>query len=453
MKRDLPNDDLNDYLNNAFEHYSEDPSDAVWVGISDELDNRKKKKGFIWWPYTLGVLLLGSLFFYQFQTQNLKKDLLKTQALLNKTNAELNQLKQDQAASLFSTPVSETIPTENSVAPQVPSDRPDLKTAVPAPTYLFEPQVTEPVAAHSTQPGIIDPIASLTFELSTALKRPEYTAMLMPVLPNQKSGRAAFSLGLQTLVLSQEAALRQPHGPAVLPGKFPGLLNDNRSSGQAVLVGLHAGYALNEHWSLHSGLLYQQKNLSVVHSPKFKFMDRIPHVGPGQNPDQHEFEYTLYTTEGQVEVNFRADQTDSHAEIPDEEDINLEIALNNKLQYLSVPLTLGYEAGTDKWKFQVWGGLRVNIPLAHHIEVVNTQIQNDQFLPAAQQINFTPSADAKKIRPEFITGIGVSYALAENWNIQVQPTLALTPTHRLGKSPIKSSERGIGINLGINYEF
>ena len=517
MEENLHKDNLEEFLKNSFEGYSESPPDDVWNRISEGLPTASPPMKVVsfrrWWLVAAAAVIAGIFLFQHFyftrQIKTLNSELIKTNTELRQPEKQSVSPQNKVADTIQSQTQTETLPeTDPSefVKAENKTGQKNEQTNTPkAPARVIAPQKTRPplppdplapentknaqtpdskaVATTGTQENLTQANEEST-RTETPNTEKELTKTATPnagvilsfldlkdvsvqsnqvqVLPNTglrapntTSVRGhSLSIGAHTLPMVSREKIN-----SLRPG-FPPMekvFDDKKeTNGQTFMAGLAIETQVADNFSFGSGLDYRKSSFNSSHQPVFKFKDRRPpHGNPHGGPKdfEHDFQYTLNTSAGAVTVEVRAESTDTSMQIPDDEEIGLKIGTRQSFEYLTLPLYARYTLGKGKLRFSLKGGFLVNFLLNKNFEIAEITSLNPHFQFRKNEQPKGRQPNLKGASFDYLASVGLDYALTNSLNFRLEPTLVGSLTSIHNNRHISSSQLSAGVNVGVMYNF
>lgn len=448
MEKNLPDDNLEKFLQKAFERFEEDPSPGLWDKIEAELPVAAPV--FLWSAFrkvAVGVaasLLLGLLVFQHFSHQ---KELNRLAEELACTRANLQGLQEQ----LAHTPCPAPLPTESIAAENVVSSPGTALVQVPAvvATGIPVPPEEEVVVFHISSALDALPLPmKLEWEVNPSLSA-RVPAPRISLAPEKKQWTMGLNSGIARTFFSEKS---QPdpgpghHEPVRAPGK------ETVELSQQVMAGIFLNRDLGKRWSVETGLQYRRFSFQYTHQPDLKFGERRTQGNPGPNP-RHEFGYYLNAPSGTIYVSLSAGQADPAETISNQEDLQVEITTKERIEVVTIPLLLGYQIGNGRLSGQLKAGLLTNIGLSHAFDVSGISFQNQKFKPHPGGGAQVEPSRLNPVSFDYFLGAGLAFDIAPAWRIGLMPSLsgALTSkTDALFHDPVDFSA---GVTASVGYRF
>jgi hypothetical protein len=124
------------------------------------------------------------------------------------------------------------------------------------------------------------------------------------------------------------------------------------------------------------------------------------------------------------------------------------ITINNQFQFLNIPLQIGYLFGKDKWRYGLSAGISANVLLN------STFAGGSDASVAALSMGASDEGFYKPLFLSSMASVSLQYLLSETLRVSLQPTYqqAIESVAK-ENSPLQSSPRIWGLNMGISYNF
>lgn len=196
---------------------------------------------------------------------------------------------------------------------------------------------------------------------------------------------------------------------------------DNQSS-LSFSYGFDLGLTLGEHWSIESGLDYQ--NFQTITETRYTVVD----LQSGRR-------YPLLATNAQASQATFANTTSTNS--PSEVD--------NQFQFISVPLRVGYNVHFSKITLSVSPGIAANLFLGN-------RISSDEYSPTSLESDSDSPFDSRYVSG-LISG-GIFYRLLENYSLSFTPSYQFALSNLAKSSADFSSQpQFFGLKFGFRYNF
>ncbi|MGB3589608.1 MAG: outer membrane beta-barrel protein, partial [Tunicatimonas sp.] len=186
--------------------------------------------------------------------------------------------------------------------------------------------------------------------------------------------------------------------------------------------GLNFGLELGEHWSIESGLDFQ--NFQTTTETRYTVVD----LQSGKR-------YPLVATNAQANAASYSNTTP----------IGDPSGVDNQFQFVSIPLMIGYNVHFARFTVLVSPGVATNLFLGN-------RISSDQYASS------TISRDGNSpFNTQYFSGIisgGVFYQLLRNYSLSFTPSYQFALTNLASNSATFSSQpQSLGLRLGFRYNF
>jgi len=489
MKKRIPKDGLEKFLQDSFEGHVDSPSYNLWDRIEDQLPEEEKDRPMIFWRWGIATLvasLLGVVLFQQFyftkQLGHLNEKIIivesksKTSATLALPNPIISQAIEEEvkpnsalSQNQISNKVKETIPTrysENVLIPETENKKHRIANNLPLSSddvkvllhdngtfnesvKIIRKSNEDALLPVNVSPNNISnlgkiaklPLAKLITETST----PSFN----PIIDLGINKPSKFSIGLAIAPIYQLHKIElQPPFPISIDNSH---LFKRRIESYGVHKGVNFGYQLNKRWSLDSGIAYQKLQSNFTHKPRLKFKDHLQNTNP---PDgSYDFEYTVITSSGLVGLQLRVDQTDPNSNLNPDENVPLSLETKQTFHYLSVPLLVNYSLGLGRWNLYLEGGFQGRFLADHNFEIKNIESLSSKLTSRPNEKFRKPSNRPKEIALDYVSGVGVSFDIQAKWQVQsgfnfTSSLLNISPPH-----VINTQQSSFRLALGLTRKF
>lgn len=478
MEENLHEDKLDDYVRKSFEEYEETPSSDMWDRVAADLEETPERvplwlvfRRLGWQLLAAGVILVLTStlvcehLYYKAQIQELTQQSQKSVDSRSSSNANVPSYYPVQQNS----EITQKPGFSNRNSPQTASK---IKSTFPEPTSAVErlgqQQFSNTPLVPSTQTSLADALVQ-DVQQESILEHPAMVSCqnipvlltplthvdpILPVLeqypfvPNSIISPAKDQTGWYAGVAS--SILYRMEKNRIIPSRpgRPAFSSEATGSQMTSIHWVKVGKQWANHWSLESGLGYQESNRSAVHRPTFRFGDGT-HSGMGP---RRNFNYDLNTSNGTAEVSLRMEQTQP-GNPSDDEPVSLRIETTESTQWVRIPLLLGYQWGERRLKGFVQTGLLANVVVRNQFIIAARVSENARFKPVDGQDGYTINLSQKRFVPGYWLGAGIGYQLGQHFQIQAEACISGDfPRNDLYRRRLP--ERYLaGVNLGLSYYF
>ncbi len=497
MEDKLHNDGLEDFLRKSFEQYDDSPSDGLWDKIESDLAGQPVRPLATvrrWWIVAAAVLLalvVCQHFYYNNEMAQLSKK-------VEQNEAELRRLEQQKAAPQI--PVEEVQPPGeintdlNPTATNPPNFAGRTQPQGPqrmAGEKVFENnQNDEAKVGFDTEIPPIDKLENTPFFIETQRgglvgvngnseiiqnsqlpSTPDFIDVLdlkelnsmaagqqlptMPpafeqIIPAKPKGK--FSIGVHHIEMNtRERISTLIQRPMPMNGRR---IFDGRKTnqGHTRITGLVANYDTGGNWFVESGINLRAAEFTNLHRPALKFKDRV--IPNGTPPgSQHEFDYSLNTTAGLVDIEVRAEQTDAGVVISEDDDIRMEISTKQTVEYVSLPFLVGHRFGHGRLRFELKAGFMANFLTKNDFKITKVSFLDTRFRGSNTVRPRGHGPNLKSTTFDLMAAAGLEYKIGNGWSASLSPTLLKSSSNRHLDRYIQSSSFSVGIDVGVGFKF
>lgn len=280
------------------------------------------------------------------------------------------------------------------------------------------------------------------------------------IIPVQKQIGTRLSIGLQTMPMFTKAEIRNiredrdPHGGPGGPFDKHKSFKLDTVSYKSWMTGVAIEANLTPRLRIGTGLNYRTLNSEGTHTICLDFKDK-DNGEPGQPPSQHEhdFEYTLNTAAGTVQMAVRAESDDLASTIPDTEKVEATIKTSEHLAFASIPFYANYSFGNGRLRVLAKAGIALNFLLDSDFSIIDIASQNDRFRFDRQKPQKGAPSDLQSLSASYMAGLGLEYQLTKSLSLRAEPTVMGSLTSLHNNPFIESTEISAGLNMGVVYSF
>ncbi|NUQ22836.1 MAG: hypothetical protein HUU34_02710 [Saprospiraceae bacterium] len=477
IEEHTPKDNLDDFIRRSFERYEEDPSPAFWDNLNDKLPNQPAtgmalihRFGWQIAAATVILILSSTLIAGYLHFTNKVNTLIAGQVELKEQLLNNKPIVSDQ-------PSTPSLPRSNSRSPvQFHQNNPsyvivDQREGIP-PTLLIENQVNA-ISANSVnvevspdiKPQVEDAVAPLAYLpkwniLSSQFQPGTIVAKVMsPIQPVSKQG---WYSGVHSTVSIMSEKLKKPgpddndnhHGPRRV------VSSQSKLNHIVADYWVKAGKQIAPHLAFETGVGYQQFDRIAEHQPELKIRDgeRVHgHGGPGGpshgGHDEYDFNYTLNSYAGSMDINLRMSQVDTTAMYPDDQPLDLNLTTKEHVKTLRIPLLLATHTGKGRLKFAIKGGLIANVFLQNELEVTGISSGGNRFKRSDPDEPVAQKESTQRYGLDFVLAAGAEYRLNNKLSVLAEPTFSASLALQNNNLAPAPSYQTAGINIGLNYRF
>ena len=455
-----------------------EPPDEVWEQVARKLAPKRRFVFSIWLKLGLLTLVISSLIGYQFFKYNEKLDdvvvhieatnVVLGQAL-EKVQREVDELKEGRKEFVNTKAInSKKASKKNILIPPI-----NLKKSTPlkeSPIILIDKDedkvkrysLSEKLSYNSTTiiEKLKEPIRVRKGELATIKK--ERIDWEIPFLKTHRSTTINFAssplaieanlwptkkkvlfsyLKLVTSKLQTKQILKN------IPSDYTST-SEHKYYGFS--VGLRIGWQLSKKWTIESGVDY------------FNF-----------SSDNHHFHHYTYTADQEIlneagflesSQNFILNSAAGSAStelffnrnplsnVNNDQEINLEIFSKTKIQYLQIPILLGYNLTTGRVGISLRAGFMYSLALHNGFGTTAIDMMSGPFSYAGNDSG--KLTGLQKIDLSYLTGIALEYRFTPRWSISLEPTYSRNITlQAITKEDIQIYLGTIGFYGGVKLRF
>lgn len=470
MEKKIPNDNLEKFLQRALGNLEENPSAGLWDKIAADLPPAAAPLTMAsrmvlaqkWAAGIAAALLIG---FSTFQYLHHRAEITRLSEELSCTQLELRDLQERTVAHIRQ---QETAPNENTA---IQLAEPPVKVVyVPHPGTIFPalqytgagifrsemtPESEAPLEQTLELVSAFEPVPISPAEL-TGTKPDLSTEMAPPIEVFRKKSRSKWSAGVQAG--AGQTTFR--HTPGTIPFSGGGEHQEQVRSvnvetvqySRNVNAGFTVNYGLGKNFALVTGLQYRRFESQVAHNPELKFGDREEHEGgPGQY-NGYKFNYFLNVPSGTMLVTLSAEKANPNEMISSHEKLEVTLTTDEKIEFVSVPLVLGYQVGQGRFSGQLRAGLMANIGMGYQTELRNLSYGNQKFQPLGKGAQITPP-ELHPVSFDYYLGAGLAVDFTPAWRLVLMPSFSGGLTQKIDGLFKDSKDFSLGANAEINYRF
>jgi opacity protein-like surface antigen len=449
MEKNLPGDNLEKFLQKAFDQFEGHPSEGLW----DQIEARLPAGPVVWyaawrtWALGAAAALLAGILVFQHLRHAAQVGQLA--ADLDCARLELAEIKEHLSAI----PAAER--QEQQATPNefnsIQQDRPSFRKAVAPlpgidePSSLVEEEkfVNPGITAFAALPLPLNPLAAS----APALASPQPAIQVLKTVPGKKWAVGA-SAGLASTSFTGK---KQPDPGAGHHEPVRPVGNEKIRRSQSASGGFFLQYSLGSDWLLETGLQYRIFDFQYTHQPDLKFGERRSPGGPHE--EHHEFGYYLNSPSGTMYVSLSAEQTDPNETISNQENLQVEITTNETIELFSIPVVVGYQIGKNRLSGLLKAGLMANIGLNHQLDVSGLNFRNQKFRPHNQNGVRIESSRLNPLSFDYFLGAGLAYDITPSWQLSLMPSVSGSLTTKIDALFQDPSDFTVGLTAGLAYRF
>lgn len=505
MDNNLHDDKLDDYVRKSFEDYEEDPSSEMWSRVEGDLlpsaeapVPRVAFRRFGWQAMAAAVilLLLSTLvcehLYYEEklrvmsgkQTDPLtqkEEDAGLDQPAINpgiadqsasgpistqsnearSTGATEKSLLENAAGKVMANPSGRSVPlvrkraetpSQTGSSNIVPNPAPKTEST-PIAVQTHSEKDFEPIPANEVKETIqvtsaVQDLANLPVS-TTTLSFPKVhfapAQVKLPIKPLREA--SGWYAGVQLTALR---TIEKSHTIRPRPGR-PAFKSQQEGNDYSSLWWLRTGKKLNAHFSLETGIGYQQTTRTATHTPRFRFGDGMQQGPPFGSP--RTFSYDLSTYGGTAEVSLRMEETTPGTPPTDDEPISLNIKTSEHAAIVRIPVLMGYQFGHGRWHGQIKAGLVGNFMVKHELDLAARVSQHARLQPVSGKDGYSVRLEPGRFHLGYWLAAGAEFKVNSRLGLVAEPSLASDFPHNDQYSRRLPDRFSVGLNVGANYYF
>jgi hypothetical protein len=198
----------------------------------------------------------------------------------------------------------------------------------------------------------------------------------------------------------------------------------------AVSWGLTAGLSLTKKWGLQTGIRYSSRMIEIKPKKIFAELDTDGQV-----------KYRFDMSNGYTYLN---PKTGGSPAVGDSITVSVS---SNRLQYLSIPLSVSYTIGFKKWALHPYLGGMVNFSIAQRME---TSVSSNTF---SEQQSVRNIQGNKRVYFNGIAGMGIEYYINRHLSLNLMPEANLALSSISKNAAVKSFPNSFAAGAGIKFQF
>ena len=273
-----------------------------------------------------------------------------------------------------------------------------------------------------------------------------------PQTPNQKNVRRADLSNWSITAMASPLWARSNQRPRPGGQLPPDFKKPEEMSKMGFAAGLKVNYQVNDHWMISAGISRQHEEV------RLNIHEKVPYNQTGEIPFDPEFTISNHNFQansnyGSMGIGVDLFRDISHGNINHGRPIDVTLKGFHKKTSVNIPITTQYTFNPNsKITVGVKGGLAAQLLLNNEFKPVQIEVSEEGVI--AQGITLTQRPQlSERMSVDGIVGLPVSYKINDNWQLNVEPTLAwsLTNKHR---SPLGNTKSGYGASqFGLTYLF
>ena len=274
--------------------------------------------------------------------------------------------------------------------------------------------------------------------------------LLQPIAVNSKTDRAsATELSLTGGILNEKGEItpKRLFDPRI--NDFP---KNEYSSSNSWQTGLELNKPINRYFSVSGGIGIKHFEFINEFTQSLAFRNR-EQPSPGNQPFQHDFRCKLPGPTGTSDIIINSEQLDSRASISDAEQIKITIKNQSRLNYVTLPLSMGFQVNKRRWSVFAKTGFQADIFLSRTVDepqitLSHPQLQLRQDRPNKPKVNF------KNSNPVVLNAslsAGIKYQMGSLWSVSLSPGLILPFSQREFNRDIQVDSKIYSLQVGLHY--
>ncbi len=475
MEEHTHKDNLDDFVRRSFERYEEDPSPGLWDNLSDKLPHKPATgmaliRRFGWQiAAAIVILMLSSTlvagylhFTHKINTLIANQVELKEQLIKDKTIVADHA---DTPTSLYSNNQSPIQFHQNNASYVKVDQRKGMH-----PTLLIE-NLKDAFAVNPTSSEVrsdiesqidnsVAPLAYLPKWHIPSSQFQQGTIVAKVLSPIQSVSKPGWYTGVHSTVSIMSEKLKKPAPEDIDNHHGPRRVVSSQSKLNHIVADywVKVGKQIAPHLTFETGVGYQQFDRVAEHQPELKIRDGDPvQGGTGGHPhgghDEYDFNYTLNSYAGSMDINLRMSQVDTTAMYPDNHPLDLKLTTKERVKTLRIPLLLVAHTGKGRFKFALKGGLIANVFLQNELEVTGISSGGNRFKRSDPHQPIAQKESTQRYGLDFVLAGGAEYHLNNKLSVLAEPTFSTSLALQNNNLAPAPSYQTAGLNIGLNYRF
>ena len=472
------------------------PSEAVWHGLRNGLDQRKKRRRLLGLWLMLIAIFSGGAFWY-FTPNTMIPPMENTAA--GKTTEQARPIPDSGQPTAEPGP-----PVLQSTAAAAPSTKQttNTKTAYPGPASAVRTvRAGDPFA----QSPALRPNAGPTFSgvndaaLSAQRRTAASAAGLDMQLPGHGSGQepedAATPAPVSTTVVA-EPAVQPMHPATVLPMAWPAptipprpfqwpaappvqphrskrhwyagleygafytsrvlktqngkVPNGQESGAWAPEFGLKIGLPLSRQWTLETGLQSAGMHIQARRTVRFNYRTNLEQYDAQNFAYRSSTDQNIETSFGQVEMRMNVSR-EPNRPIADQAVVEIALNTDEQVRYLRAPLTLRWQGGAGRWQWSAGGGLGLNFEQGYALRLTAARANRPGLRDITVRRLRNRAAGLAPLMVDAQIDAGLRVRLASRWSFRLAPEFRYGLNSMYQGGPFRSLAVSGGFQFGVYW--
>lgn len=391
------------------------PNPAVWERIQAARAAEHRRKRFLlwWWIIGAGLVLGGIVLLFLSKRRYTEGSKNRPIAALQPENRGI------RSASVIQNSFSPTFSDQ----PLKPAAKPILKAPHDKqnntqPAAYFRAAVALPeqalpaLPAHKANRPDNTSIAYLPMRPSSLILS---RTAISPIIPSSCKAPVFFSA-----VVKKPASTK----PSFYAGAQTMVLFSNKQT-CSMQAGWLAGYQINKHWSVESGLQYLRTSRLAQHNGRMRYragLARIP-----ATPSLHVLESNgmedIETQLGAVTLRYTL-RKGLDSPLPDQEWVPLRVHTREQNSFWRIPVLLRYQSGVGRWYWAAAGGGGLNLPAGSTIEVESVDTPNGN-IHSVRAVALGLRANPQTVLLHGELQLAAGRRFGKGWNAEIAPGIQL----------------------------
>ncbi|TNE58130.1 MAG: hypothetical protein EP344_10365 [Bacteroidetes bacterium] len=215
--------------------------------------------------------------------------------------------------------------------------------------------------------------------------------------------------------------------------------------------GIDLGLQLNKHWSLETGLQLSRIRLQAERTINFRYRTNQEQFNAQDFVYRNSDQQTIETSFGEVEMRMDIGREPSRP-ITDQAVVQLTLRTDEQVRYLRLPALVEWHFTRGPWQLGVRGGIGVNFENGYSLGL--TAARSDRLGVRNIQARIQKrAAGLASVVIDAQFGAAVRYKLAPNWSLQLAPELYYGLNSMYQNGPFESIPITGGLQVGLTYHW
>lgn len=216
--------------------------------------------------------------------------------------------------------------------------------------------------------------------------------------------------------------------------------------------GIKLGFQINKNWSIESGLQYSKSEIVARHQIEKQY-EVANEVQDPTGDFENEIALLLITHMGDIESDVTLSRTAGNP-IANQFQFNIPIEINQKINFLGIPILAKYSFGNEQFRFGLKSGVLTNFKLDSDVDISAVDAPLPILRHRRNRIrNKSELKNLKSTTINWLAGIEAEVKVNDAIYFSFEPSFSKSVSPIFEKNEVKTYPMMANVKVGVNYLF